>query len=230
MQQELTVRRGGSSRFITQTQQARAELDMLTAQRGELQSQLSQLAERRNQLFAQSQTVPDIAARRDIESRMREIDARSAKLDGQIAALNDRIVEAMARTGPGGPVPIEVPRVIQVPQVVTVPGVDRSLFSQRSRGPDMREVAGFMAAEAVALVLLGVVAWRFGMKRMREQFSLMLTAQHTQMNQLQQSVDVIGVEVERISEAQRYVAKKLTEGSPVAASVGREGVMAKRDG
>ena len=87
------------------------------------------------------------------------------------------------------------------------------------RGPDMREIGGIMAAEAVALVLFGLAFWRFGMRRMRQQFERAIGTQSGQLNQLQQAIDVIGVEVERISEGQRYVAKVLSEGSAPAARV-----------
>lgn len=213
--QEVTVRRGPTRTSIAQSQAARAELDALQEQRGELSRQLQQLTERRLQLFAQSQSMGDGPARRELEARISEIDARSARIDGQLAGLNDRIVEAMGRVNQSAPVIVDVPRVITTPQITIPDG-----FPFRQRGPDMRQIGGIMAAEAVALVLIGAVAWRFGMKRMREQFERMFTQQASQMNQLQQSVDVIGVEVERISEGQRYVAKVLSEGSP-ATSVGR---------
>ena len=189
---------------------------MLTMQRGELQSQLEQLAHRRNQLFAQSHTS-DGPARRELESRMREIDARSSRIDGQIQQLNDRIVEAMGRVRSGEAV-VE-PRV-NVPQI-TIPPFEGG-FPFRQRGPDMRQVGAFLAVEAVVLTLVGLMFWRIGMKRMREQFERMFTQQAAQMNQLQQAVDVIGIEVERISEGQRYVAKVLTDGSAPAMPVGRK--------
>jgi cell division protein FtsB len=194
---------------------------MLTAQRGELQDQLQQLAERRNQLFAQSRTMAEGPARHELEMRMNEIDTRSSRLDGQIQALNDRIVDAMGRVGQSRSVIVE-PRV--VPQISIPPfeGPGSPGFRFRGPGPDMREVGGIMAAEAVALVLIGVIAWRFGMKRMREQFDRVFTQQASQMNQLQQAVDVIGIEVERISEGQRYVAKMLNEGVPASMTGGRK--------
>jgi cell division protein FtsB len=193
---------------------------MLTAQRDELQDQLQLLSDRRSQLFAQFRTMPEGPARHELEMRMNEIDTRSSRLDGQIQAMNDRIVEAMGRVGTSGPVIVNVPRGAG-PQI-SIPPFEGPGFRMRGPGPDMREVGGMMAAEAVALVLIGVVAWRFGMKRMREQFDRVFTQQAAQMNQLQQAVDVIGIEVERISEGQRYVAKMLNDGSPVAMPVARK--------
>lgn len=180
-------------------------------QRGELQNQLEQLAARRAQLFAQARMMQDGPARREIEGRLSEIDARSARIDGQIQALNDRIVEAMGRTGSQGQIIVE-PRV-NVP-TITIPQFEG--FPFRQPGPDMRQVGAILAAEAVVLTLVGVIVVRIGMKRMREQFERIFRQQAEQVNQLQQAVDVIGIEVERISEGQRYVAKVLAEGSPAA--------------
>lgn len=202
------------------TQAARVELDALTAQRGELQSQMEQMSRRRNQLDEQRHVAPSGPARARLEAQMAEIDVRSARIDGQLQTLNDRIVEAMSRVGSNSPVIVDVPRVT-IPQI-SIPPFDGPVFGQR--GPDMRQIGGIMAAEAIALALIGVVFFRIGMRRMRERFERMFTQQSSQMNQLQQAVDVIGLEVERISEGQRYVAKMLTEGSPAAVPTARKDV------
>jgi len=193
--------------------QSRADIGMMMAQRDELKEQLELMADRRGQLVRQLETGPDAAVRRELETRLREIDARSSRLDDQIASLNDRITQGVAPGTPGAPVIVDVPRVT-VPEV-RVPSI---MFPGR-RGPDMREIGGIMAAEAILLALIGLAFWRFGMRRMREQIDRLLTGQTQQLNQLQQAMDVIGVEVERISEGQRYVAKVLADGSPAAAAL-----------
>ena len=185
--------------------QNRANLEMLTDNRRELTRQVEELSNRRNVLYAQLRNASP-AARGELESRMSEIDGRLSRLDDQIARLNEQITEAIGRTG-SSPQVIEVPRIVRGGQINIPP------FNVQ-RGPDMRQIGGIMAAEAVALALIGLVFWRLGMRRMREQFDRMFTNQSSQLNQLQNAVDVIGVEVERISEGQRYVAKVLSEGSP----------------
>jgi hypothetical protein len=206
--------------------QIEGELGALRGQRGELQSQMEQLSRRRNQLDEQRHVAPSGAARARLEAQIAELDARSARLDATLNGVNDRISSAMGRLAE---LPAGADRVVRAPQI-TIPDIQ---FGPGRRGPDMREVAGIMAAEAVALVLIGVVFWRFGMKRMRDRFDRMFSAQTQQLTQLQQAMDVVGVEVERISEGQRYVTKVLTEGGAVGASLpsGRkEPVPAKRDG
>lgn len=192
--------------------QGQSTVEMLTEQRHALQQQVEQLLSRRNLLFAQFRNTSEGRARGELESRMSEIDGRLSRLDDQIEHLNAQITQAMSG-GSGERVAVEVPRVVR--GQISVPPV---IFPGQ-RGPDMREIGGIMAAEAVALVLIGLAFWRFGMRRMRQQVERAIGKQSGQLDQLQQAIDVIGVEVERISEGQRYVAKVLGEGSAPAARV-----------
>lgn len=193
-------------------QRSRGEIEMLSDQRRDLQRQAEELSQRRNVLFAQSRTMSEGPARQEIESRMSEIDARLSRLDGQIDRLNEQISEAIQ--GGSAPVVVNVPRAPQI----TIP----PMTFGRQRGPDMREIAGIMAAEAVVLALIGLAFWRFGMRRMREGFERAFTNQTAKLNELQQAMDVIGIEVERISEGQRYVAKVLSEGAPAAKALAHQ--------
>jgi cell division protein FtsB len=210
--QQRPVRRIGPEEL--NRAQIAGEIEALKAQRSELESQMAQLHGRRNRLDEQRHVAPSGAARAQIESQIAEIDARSSRLDMQILGLNDRITTAMGRLAE---VPAGAERVVRIPSI-TVPDFQ---IAPGRRGPDMRQIAGVMAAEAVALALIGFVFWRLGMKRMRDQFERMFSSQTQQLSQLQQATDTIAVEVERISEAQRYVAKVLTEGSPATSQLGK---------
>lgn len=206
----------GQERARTTIQRQPAVVEMLSDQRRDLQRQAEELSQRRNVLFAQSRTMSEGPARREIESRMSEIDARLSRLDGQIDRLNEQINEAIQGGGSGGG-GANAPVVIDVPRIVRGGTINIPQFStQREREQDMRQIAGIMAAEAVAFALIGIAFWRFGMRRMRQSFERAFANQSSQFNQLQNAVDVIGVEVERISEGQRYVARVLSEGSPAA--------------
>jgi cell division protein FtsB len=188
--------------------QQRTELELrinaLNMQRGELQSQLGQLDGRRNQLLVQTAQSEPGPARSELRARMSELDARSKQLDAQIQGLNDQIAATMG----------ELASVPAVPATPRASGISVPPIESPSSRPIIRQVGGMMMAEAVVLVMVFSAFWRFGMRRMREQFARAFGDQAAQLGQLQQAVDVIGVEVERISEGQRYVAKMLTEGSP----------------
>lgn len=211
-------RAGGGSQ--SQALQQRTELELRTnalgMQRGELQSQLAQLDQRRQQLLVQTAQSEPGPGREELRARLTELDARSKQLDARIQGLNDQIAAAMGELASLPPVPA-TPQVAYPPGYaapsIAVPPSDRALWR---RAIDMRDFGGIMAAEAVVLALIGVGFWQFGMRRMREQFARTFGDQAAQLRQLQQSVEVIGVEVERISEGQRYVARMLTEGSPAA--------------
>lgn len=66
-----------------------------------------------------------------------------------------------------------------------------------------------LLGEALLFALLGVVLWRMAFRRGAK--SADLASETLMATQLQQSVDVIAVEVERISENQRFVTKLLSE-------------------
>lgn len=208
--------------------QIQGQLDGLTVQRNELQQQTGELRRLRNQLDEQ-RAATAASQRATIDARIAEVDARSARLETQIQSLNDQISATLARRtavfsgqGSGG----SDPQVIRIPQITIPPiNIDRS-----QRRNDMRDIGGIMAAEAVALALIGVFAWRAGMRRMREQFERVFNSQAQQMAQLQQAVDVIGIEVERISEGQRYVAKVLSDGGSRDAALVNQSKAASRNG
>ena len=67
---------------------------------------------------------------------------------------------------------------------------------------------GMLALQGLTFVLLAVVLWR----SFRRQVTTRLGGEDAnRLEQLQRSVDVMAVEVERISEGQRFTAKLLNE-------------------
>ena len=70
-----------------------------------------------------------------------------------------------------------------------------------------------MLLEAAGFVIIGFVAWRYAIRRL-EQRLMGKGTRAVDVLKLQQSVDSIAVEVERISENQRYVTKLLGEKAP----------------
>lgn len=79
------------------------------------------------------------------------------------------------------------------------------------------EVMGFAQVAAIivfltgSVVTIGVTAARVIMRAQRQQRLPLPTQSDSRLEQLQQSVDAIAVEVERIAEAQRFSTKLLAE-------------------
>jgi hypothetical protein len=77
--------------------------------------------------------------------------------------------------------------------------------------PDVINFAGVMAvitASAASFSLIWV-GWRWGVAAARRHSQLPPPMNDARLEQLQQSVDAIAIEVERIAEAQRFSAKLL---------------------
>jgi hypothetical protein len=96
---------------------------------------------------------------------------------------------------PGVPVP-------PMPEVISVP----SGFGPFDAAAMQQRYERLMIFEGIGFVLLGLVLWRWGVGRGRRQ-----AAGEQGDPQLRQAVDAIAIEVERISENQRYVTKLLAE-------------------
>jgi hypothetical protein len=93
------------------------------------------------------------------------------------------------------------------PDASTVfPGDEGELRSQL-RG----EYERLMIIEGVVLVLLGALAWRFWFRRAVERIRRELAGTPAGQRELKDAVDAIALEVERISENQRFVTKLLAE-------------------
>jgi len=72
-------------------------------------------------------------------------------------------------------------------------------------------VGGALAAEAVGFLLIGFVFWRLTARRARREVGAMLGDQSAKVQRLEQSLDVIAVEVQRIADGQRAVAAAIRE-------------------
>lgn len=158
----------------------------LQHKRSELSEQLQSAASRRKSLAAELRTA-DPGSRPGIEARLKVLDDRIVRLE-----------QEMDRTGD---------------QLANVPG---SVIASQMR-PELANVSkDFVPIVAILSVfVLGPFAvalsrliWKRGSAPPRPVTD---TATQHRLEQLQQSVDTIAVEVERISEAQRFVTRILNE-------------------
>src|SRR5439155_9649233 len=140
---------------------------------------------------------------------IKSLDARTASIDDQLNAIDDKVNAAMQRATPDFP-PTPGRAIVQPP---FGPRID--VFGpggRRGGGPAVSDVmAAVMIEQAVAFVLLGFLLWRWARRRVGAAFARLTPEDAERIDQLQRSVDVMAVEVERIAEGQRYVAKVLSE-------------------
>jgi hypothetical protein len=197
---------GNQSGAAIKTPQTRAEFNGLQARRGELQDQLRSLEERRTQLAAQSNVTPP-TERGALKQRIAALDERIPRIESELLQLDDAIsksVSNIAALEAPFPTPVGIaplPGADHFPGVAVIPG---------GSGPSFGDVTTVVLGEALAFVLVGVAVWRYSLHRF-EQRLFGKGGDPAQVARLQQSVDSIAVEVERISENQRYVTKLLGE-------------------
>ena len=202
----------------------RAELEAQTIRRGELKDQLRSSEERRFQLSQQlERTGTD--GRAALQERVSTLDGRIGQLERQIQALDDAIA-----TGLANPALTQHHAEVEVP---TPPPVAAELLAEVARSRAMAMVPPpfgpaipingrtLLAGGLVTISLLALTGWlafRYALARMSRMGGL-ASGNPAQATQLQQSLDAIAVEVERISENQRYVTRMLGQAPASAQNV-----------
>jgi hypothetical protein len=168
---------------------AAAVYEALKAQRTELRSQLENLEDKRRDL-SQRLEEPTLNAtdRKGVEQRVTEVDQRISAIDKQIAESEARIASAAA-----------------------VPGAVVREPPQRREGPPEEVfILGGMFIVVVLLPLSIAMArriWRRGVATITSLPAELME----RLTRLEQGVDAVAVEVERIGEGQRYMARMAAE-------------------
>jgi hypothetical protein len=168
---------------------ASAMYEAFKAQRRELSSQLENLEDRREDLSRQLQE-PSVtgADKKGLEQRIVEVDQRISSLEKQIAESEAQVARQAG-----------VPGAVQPPQQIRRDGPPEEVF-----------VLGGMFIVIVLLPLSIAMArriWRRGVSTITS-----LPAELTQrLTRLEQGMDAVAVEVERIGEGQRYMARMMGE-------------------
>lgn len=185
-----------------------AELNALRARRAELREQLESTTDWRGRLVQErhnADATNNVAVVRELDGRIKELGERSTRMERALVQTDDAIAQALANGvtgGSGSAVTVTVP---PMPAIPTIPPIRQINLGGGFSG---RDVSVFLFGEALAFVLLGVVMWRMAFRRGARSVQVSPGRDATQ---LQQSLDAIAVEVERISENQRFVTKMLNE-------------------
>jgi hypothetical protein len=169
----------------------------LRAQRSELENQLEQLTDQREEISSEL-TDPMVrgANREGLEARIRTIDQRIGEVETRLAANNLEVARAA-----GIPGAVEPPQPVgmQVPEEVFAFGAMFVLF---------------------ILFPLTLAYARRLWKRTATAVSQLPGELMERLTRIEQAVDAIAIEVERVGEGQRYVTGLFSEQSPRALGAG----------
>lgn len=172
------------------------DVEALKARREELSNQLQSVDSRRSKLMSQLRSTSDPVAVKGLESRLALLDARQLQLESDLATTGQMLSSASA-----------------------------GLVASTSDAP---RFGGFSNNQTMALSVLAIIfiafplatglakaMWRRSNKAPIPPQALTETAQR--LERLESSVDAIAIEIERISEGQRFVTKLLSEGQSAPA-------------
>lgn len=180
---------------VPQTQQ---DIEAIRERRSELSNQLESAASRRSEIVEELKDAEG-AVKAGLEQRMSVLDQRILQLEADIAETGRQLTSAPAgllATTETPFMPFALP-----PHVVERVSVLFTLF--------------VLAPIAVS------IAWAIFRKTMRSSSDTGKRVDGGErLQRLENSVDAIAVEIERISEGQRFVTRLLTEAAPQSAALG----------
>jgi hypothetical protein len=171
-------------------------------QRSELNSQLTSLTIQRD-LLSQQLRNADAAGQVQLQAQIKAVGDRTAQVIKQMAAVDEAANKALA----DGTGLLSLPGQGQgrgEPVIVVPPPI-----GGRSNAGTER-VAIFGIIGVTVIVVFALQQW---LRRPRSSPAGLGPSDVNRLERLQQAVDVIAVEVERISEGQRYLSKALGAGS-----------------
>ncbi len=181
----------GAGTFTIPTPMSGRELNALKAQRSELSNQLESVDGRRSKLLSQLRFTGDPTAVKGLEDRLALLDKRQLQLEADLATTGQQLSSVPA-------------------------GLVASMA-----GPAM--FAGLGSGQVVAISIVGMifvagplaVGFAKTLFRRASQPELppqMFTETAQRLERLEGAVDSIAIEIERISEGQRFVTRLLSEG------------------
>ena len=170
------------------------QMQALQARREALSDQLSSAADRRAQIASEIATTEAGPARTGLEERLKVLDQRIVQLETDLSTTGQQLANA-----PGD--------LAQVAQRASYP---------QGGGDDFEEgvaAGGFFVSIAWTAVL--VFRWWRRKRRGPKPVSKPKDESDQRLERLEQGMDAIAIEIERVSEGQRFVTKLLSEASPL---------------
>src|ERR1700674_7783 len=180
----------GVGTFTISTPMSGREVNALKAQREELSNQLQSVDGRRSKLLSQLRQTGDQTAVKGLEDRLALLDKRQLQLESDLATTGQQLSSVPAGLMAGTAIPV---------------------------------FAGLGSGQVVAISIVSIIfvlgplavgfartLWKRPSPPALPPAALTETAQR--LERLEGAVDSIAIEIERISEGQRFVTKLLSEG------------------
>jgi hypothetical protein len=180
----------GAKNQVLQIPTSHDEMMALTARRDQLNEQLENVTDRRNDIIEQMRTAPN-PAMSGLQAQLGALDARVLQLEHDLATTGQEIAAAP-------------PGLISMAGEPSHEDTNGSFDDGVGAG-----VAGTVVTMSI-LFFLGSRWWR-RKSRKRAPASQMISADSERLQRLEQGMDAVAVEIERISEGQRFVTKLLSE-------------------
>jgi hypothetical protein len=186
-----------------------SEVEELLAQRQELSEQLSNVSARRRNLAAEIRQTSDPAIRAGLEDRLRLLDQRILQIETDLATIGRQISLAPS-------------------ELIT----ETRSANQSGGGDDFEEgmlIGGFSVLFFMSIVLF------FSRRRWKRRAVALpsgLGGESARLERLEHGMEAIAIEIERVSEGQRFVTKLLSESqSPLGTShrIGQPAVVERED-
>lgn len=174
---------------MTRVPQTASELRALREQRSELSNQLSSAAGRREELVKELEGATG-STRAGIEARIRLLDQRILQIESDIASTGQLLTTALGTNIPTAP---RIPRP---------PGMDPDFFVP---------IIGILSVFVFFPIAIAYARnmWRRGSTQKVE--TPLERENADRLSRLESAIDSIAIEMERVSEGQRFVTKLLAE-------------------
>jgi hypothetical protein len=198
---------GGTTTIIDASHRfTRSEVAALQRRKEELSNQLTSASQRRNRLASSLEDAESAVSRKGIEDRIAQLDGRIMGIEADIAA-NGRLLQLAALNG----------------------------FTTQDNSPSTTQAVtpfGLNPGQLTGITIVGTIFFLFPLAIAmairivkRNQRAVVppapSPADSQRLERLEQAVDAIAIEVERISEGQRFVTRLLSEGTAPALSIGQ---------
>jgi hypothetical protein len=153
---------------------------------------------------------PDAATATELRAKLKAVEARIARIETTVEQSDDAIATAIAK-GVGNtetaPEPPGLPEIPPIPEIPAIPPPGFFTLEPGWKRFAREALSGGAPVTLASLVLIGAfMYWRIS-RSVKNQFAALMAMQSNRLEEIQRSVDSMAVEVERVSEGQRFVTK-----------------------